>query len=674
MKVTVKVPATSANVGPAFDCAGFAVNLYNEITVERKLAKPFSSREEGEFSGEASGFGKNNFCAAGGHAAGADDVSRGNAVFPDASGNVVCGDDPRVADGFCASGCGNVDFDGANAKAFEVSEGRDVSGNARGMDVINRENAWGDDASSGENADAARGNEDKIFNAPKKVAFGSADVFEVFNCREIRLFTDANGTLEESFDLELVQKTKNEFFKKIVEKFSENGQNPLFLADECGAKGQNGDFSGSVKDSGFVNVDFACEKNADFLDDAGVAEGFCASDCEKAGAARVGVTEQNPSPSNILYEKDFSDSVKADFDGASAEAFDVAAGRDGKKIFDDVNGENADIAAGRDGEGAGVAENSAIRGASGVDENKKLVGTGSKAADIARGRDVSDNVPGSDVVNRENAVFCDASVSGSADFSDDAGVAEGFCVSDCEKAGAARVGGCDFVPETFEITVKTNVPPARGLGSSATIIVGVLKGLNALYGNVLTDRELAEAATAVEGHPDNVVPALFGGFVFSFAQDDGKVDFSRHNFISGVKIFALIPDFELKTSVSRGVLPKMIKYETAVYNLKQTAELFAALTKNDKALFSKALHDKLHQPYREKCIPGMSELIRQIPCAAGVLGCVLSGAGPTLAVFSEGGRIELEKIAGDVWQRSGIKFEIKELEPDNEGATVIFDE
>ncbi|MGN0192868.1 MAG: homoserine kinase [Candidatus Gastranaerophilaceae bacterium] len=379
MKVTVKVPATSANVGPAFDCAGFAVNLYNEITVERKLAKPFSCRAEGEFSGEA------------------------------------------------------------------------------------------------------------------------------FKKCEIRLFTDANGTLEESFDLGLVQKTKNEFFKKVVEKFTENGQKPLFLTVNGDEKGRNGDFSDSVKDSGFINVDFACEKNVDFV-------------------------------------------------------------------------------------------------------------------------------------------------------------------------GAARVGGCDFVPETFEITVKTNVPPARGLGSSATIIVGVLKGLNALYGNVLTDRELAEAATAVEGHPDNVVPALFGGFVFSFAQDDGKVDFSRHNFISGVKIFALIPDFELKTSVSRGVLPKMIKYETAVYNLKQTAELFAALTKNDKALFSKALHDKLHQPYREKCIPGMSVLIRQIPCAAGVLGCVLSGAGPTLAVFSEGGRIELEKIAGDVWQRSGIKFEIKELEPDNEGATVIFDE
>lgn len=379
MKVTVKVPATSANVGPAFDCAGFAVNLYNEITVERKLAEPFSSGAEGEFSGE------------------------------------------------------------------------------------------------------------------------------VFKKREIRLFTDADGTLKESFDLGLVQKTKNEFFKKVAVKFVGNGQKPLFFAANGDENGKNGDFSDCVNVSGFDNVDFACEKNADF----------------------------------------------------------------------------------------------------------------------------------------------DA---------------------------AARLGGCDFVPETFEITVKTNVPPARGLGSSATIIVGVLKGLNTLYGNVLTDRELAEAATAVEGHPDNVVPALFGGFVFSFAQDDGKVDFSRHNFISGVKIFALIPDFELKTSVSRGALPKMIKYETAVYNLKQTAELFAALTKNDKALFSKALHDKLHQPYREKCIPGMSELIRQIPCAAGVLGCVLSGAGPTLAVFSEGGRIELEKIAGDVWQKSGINFEIKELEPDNEGATVIFDE
>lgn len=427
MKVTVRVPATSANVGPAFDCAGFAVNLYNEITVERKLAKPFSYRAESEFSGEA------------------------------------------------------------------------------------------------------------------------------FKKCEIRLFTDANGTLEESFDLGLVQKTKNEFFKKVAAKFVENGQKPLFFAANGDENGQNGDFSDSVKDSGFINVDFACEKNVDF-DVAGAAEGVGASDSEKAVAARVGVPEQSSSPSNILYEKGFSDSENVDFDAA------------------------------------------------------------------------------------------------------------------------ARVGGCDFVPETFEITVKTNVPPARGLGSSATIIVGVLKGLNALYGNVLTDRELAEAATAVEGHPDNVVPALFGGFVFSFAQDDGKVDFSRHNFISGVKIFALIPDFELKTSVSRGVLPKMIKYETAVYNLKQTAELFAALTKNDKALFSKALHDKLHQPYREKCIPGMSELIRQIPCAAGVLGCVLSGAGPTLAVFSEGGRIELEKIAGDVWQRSGIKFEIKELEPDNKGATVIFDE
>lgn len=442
MKVTVKVPATSANVGPAFDCAGFAVNLYNEITVERKLAEQFLCRAEGEFSGE------------------------------------------------------------------------------------------------------------------------------VFKKREIRLFTDANGTLKESFDLGLVQKTKNEFFKKVAAKFVENGQKPLFFAANGDEKGKNGDFSDCVNVSGFDNVDFACEKNADFADAADNSQECGQKRNRDANSVeRVVAAGQSPNPSNILYEKDFS------------------------------GGETADT-----------------------------------------------------------------------------GAAGGSCASDCETVAAARLGGCDFVPETFEITVKTNVPPARGLGSSATIIVGVLKGLNALYGNVLTDRELAEAATAVEGHPDNVVPALFGGFVFSFAQDDGKVDFSRHNFISGVKIFALIPDFELKTSVSRGALPKMIKYETAVYNLKQTAELFAALTKNDKALFSKALHDKLHQPYREKCIPGMSELIRQIPCAAGVLGCVLSGAGPTLAVFSEGGRIELEKIAGDVWQKSGINFEIKELEPDNEGATVIFDE
>lgn len=457
MKVTVKVPATSANVGPAFDCAGFAVNLYNEITVERKLAEPFSSGAEGEFSGEA------------------------------------------------------------------------------------------------------------------------------FKKREIRLFTDANGTLEESFDLGLVQKTKNEFLKKVAAKFVENGQKPLFFAANGDENGKNGDFSDCVNVSGFDNVDFACEKNVDFDGSDNSQEFGRKRDRDANSVERVVAAGQSPSLSNILYEKDFSGCETAD---------------------------------------TGAAE----------------------------GFCVSDS---------ETA---------------DTGAVGGSCASDCETVAAAQLGGCDFVPETFEITVKTNVPPARGLGSSATIIVGVLKGLNTLYGNVLTDRELAEAATAVEGHPDNVVPALFGGFVFSFAQDDGKVDFSRHNFISGVKIFALIPDFELKTSVSRGALPKMIKYETAVYNLKQTAELFAALTKNDKALFSKALHDKLHQPYREKCIPGMSELIRQIPCAAGVLGCVLSGAGPTLAVFSEGGRIELEKIAGDVWQKSGINFEIKELEPDNEGATVIFDE
>lgn len=226
--------------------------------------------------------------------------------------------------------------------------------------------------------------------------------------------------------------------------------------------------------------------------------------------------------------------------------------------------------------------------------------------------------------------------------------------------------------EGYEIYTETEIPIARGLGSSASVIAGALIGVNKLNNDILTKQDLIDIAASIEGHPDNTTPAFVGGFVVASIEDDGHVLYQKIDWPKEWKISVCIPDYKLLTELARSVLPSEVDFKDAVYNIQKSAQLITALTNKNEDIMRSALKDRIHQPYREKLIPGMVEIIRELNEEENVLGCVLSGAGPTLAVITNNDNIEnVKKIVYKIWYDLDIKHEIRTFEPELNGAVVM---
>lgn len=224
----------------------------------------------------------------------------------------------------------------------------------------------------------------------------------------------------------------------------------------------------------------------------------------------------------------------------------------------------------------------------------------------------------------------------------------------------------------YKLLVETNIPIARGLGSSASVIAGALIGANELNGNPLSKQDLIDIAASVEGHPDNTTPAFTGGFVLASIEENGHVLYEKIDWNKDWKISVCIPDYKLLTELARSVLPEKIDFKDAVYNIQKSAQLITAVVTHNKNIMKSALKDKIHQPYREKLIPGMSEIIEKLRQEENVLGCVLSGAGPTLAVITEGDKIDnVKQIVHKIWYDLDIKYQIMTFDPEEEGAKLI---
>lgn len=224
----------------------------------------------------------------------------------------------------------------------------------------------------------------------------------------------------------------------------------------------------------------------------------------------------------------------------------------------------------------------------------------------------------------------------------------------------------------YEVNVETEIPIARGLGSSASVIAGALIGANELNGKPLSEHDLINIAASIEGHPDNTTPALTGGFVVASIEDDGTVLYEKIKWCDDWKISVCIPDYKLLTELARSVLPKEINFKDAVYNIQKSAQLITAITNGNEDIMRSALKDRIHQQYREKLIPGMVDIIEKLREEQNVLGCVLSGAGPTLAVITKGDNIDnVKQIVHKIWYDLDIKYQIMTFDPTNQGATVI---
>ena len=191
----------------------------------------------------------------------------------------------------------------------------------------------------------------------------------------------------------------------------------------------------------------------------------------------------------------------------------------------------------------------------------------------------------------------------------------------------------DRQPPNLELTIRLGVPLSRGLGSSATAIVGGLLGANSLTGNPLSQTEIMEMAIAIEGHPDNVVPALLGNCLLS-VEDRGKWQISDIPWHQNVVPVVAIPNFELSTKEARGVLPAEYSRQDAIFNISRMGLLIRALATNNGEWLTTALADRIHQPYRQKLILGYQQ-VEQAAIAAGAYGLVISGAGPTLLAFDQ---------------------------------------
>ena len=227
-------------------------------------------------------------------------------------------------------------------------------------------------------------------------------------------------------------------------------------------------------------------------------------------------------------------------------------------------------------------------------------------------------------------------------------------------------------PDGLKITVKTGIPIARGLGSSASVIVGGLIAANELLGNPSDLDALLAIAAEVEGHPDNVVPAFVGGFTLSSQEEDGRVVYRKIEWNPDWKLTICIPDYELQTGISRSVLPENASYKDAVFNAKRCAMFIQALNTKDDKLMKLALQDRLHQPYRLKLVPGLEEISKRLKNEEDVLGCVLSGAGPSVLVISKEKVLDkIKEIINDVWSNLNIKADVLTIDVEQNGAFIL---
>jgi len=218
----------------------------------------------------------------------------------------------------------------------------------------------------------------------------------------------------------------------------------------------------------------------------------------------------------------------------------------------------------------------------------------------------------------------------------------------------------------YRLVVRGLVPPARGLGSSATIRLGMLAALDKLNKRTLDLPWLIETATSLEGHPDNITAAALGGFVVCGGQKPARVKIS-----SKLKFVAAIPRIETSTRTARSLLPPSVAFQDAVLNLRNSARIAAAFLQEKYEEARGAFADRLHQPYRAALVPGLEDAIE---CAekAGAIGAFLSGAGPTVMAICLKSENAIGQAMTKALHKAGLEsVDIKVLQADNSGVQVV---
>jgi homoserine kinase len=219
--------------------------------------------------------------------------------------------------------------------------------------------------------------------------------------------------------------------------------------------------------------------------------------------------------------------------------------------------------------------------------------------------------------------------------------------------------------QPIKVVQKNDIPLGRGLGSSATAILGGIFAATALGGVKLSTDEVLKIAFNFESHPDNLVPALVGGFVTCAVEGD-KVYFERLKFPKELQILVLIPEFEILTEEARKVLPKEVSLKDAIFNIQRATLLIAALVNRDFELLKVAVEDKLHQPYRGKLLKGFDSF-KELAYSLGADAVFISGSGSTIGVFTRKNAERIGQAGVELYRQMGVSARYLTLEADEKG-------
>ena len=218
--------------------------------------------------------------------------------------------------------------------------------------------------------------------------------------------------------------------------------------------------------------------------------------------------------------------------------------------------------------------------------------------------------------------------------------------------------------------IKQDIPISRGLGSSSSCIVAGLIGAFALMNKEINRDEILSLAVEIEGHPDNVCPAIFGGLVSTIMSDNKKPLYNCVDVKEGVKFIALIPRFKLSTEKARAILPKEVPFRDCIYNIGRAALLISCFSNGNYALLREATKDKIHEQFRSRLIDNFDEVYNKV-LELGAFSCFLSGAGPTLMAIVDKEDINFVNRFRGFMSEQNINWDIKELTIDKHGAKIL---
>lgn len=208
----------------------------------------------------------------------------------------------------------------------------------------------------------------------------------------------------------------------------------------------------------------------------------------------------------------------------------------------------------------------------------------------------------------------------------------------------------------IELLVENEIPLGKGLGSSAAALTAGVVIADQLLGLGWKPLRILDEAARIEGHPDNVAACVLGSIVASAIDSGGATRAVRLHLPEPFGLAVVVPNFVLPTSEARAVLPQTYSRADVVFNVQRAALLIAALTTGTVSAFPAALEDRLHQPYRKHLVPGLEQMLRLR--APGLLGCCLSGAGPSVLVFFQRGFEESCELVRQIFALHGHDSEI----------------